>query len=62
MPEILSKRLGPRLVQQGVITEDQLKSALRKQKRTNQQLGEILIEMDLLTQEKLNKHLEETPS
>lgn len=57
-PEILSERLGPRLVQAGVITQDQLKQALRIQKRTDNKLGAVLVEMNALTEDDLNKHLE----
>jgi len=62
MPEQLGERLGPRLVREGVITEEQLKQALRTQKRSNERLGEILVEMELLTSEELNAKLEEQTS
>jgi adsorption protein B len=62
MPENLNKRIGPRLVQEGKITQEQLHLALQKQKRSNQKLGEVLIEMELLTPEELNEHLEDQQS
>ena len=62
MPDALSDRLGPRLVREGKITDEQLKQALRKQKRSNQKLGEILVDMELITSEELNVKLEDQQS
>ncbi len=42
-------RLGERLVQAGKLTPDQLREALRRQKRANRPLGAVLAEMNLIT-------------
>ncbi len=44
-----SLRIGEALVADGVLTEDQLKSALREQKRTGQMLGELLVDQGMVT-------------
>lgn len=44
-------RLGEHLVQEGLISQDQLRIALTEQKITGQKLGEILITLDFLTEE-----------
>lgn len=54
-PSLPSDRLGERLVQEGVLDKDDLQSALRKQKRTDQKLGEILVEMKLVKPEDLDR-------
>jgi bacteriophage N4 adsorption protein B len=46
-----------RLQKEGRITADDLRWALRQQKRTHQTLGEVLRDMGLLTQEELNREL-----
>jgi adsorption protein B len=53
----LTERLGPRLLRDGLITEPDLKLALRKQKRTRKRLGEVLIEMQFLTEDQLRPYL-----
>lgn len=62
MPELLTERLGPRLVREGFLTEEQLNQALRKQKRTNQKLGEILVSMNFIDENTLNDKLKDTSS
>ncbi len=42
-------RIGDLLVQEGVISDDQLKAALREQKRTGKLLGEMLVEQSIIT-------------
>jgi type IV pilus assembly protein PilB len=42
-------RLGQVLVDEGVLSEDQLKTALREQKRTGKMLGEMLVEQGVAT-------------
>lgn len=44
-PVVPPKRLGERLVEQGLITPEQLRIALELQKRTSRLLGEILLDM-----------------
>ncbi len=41
----MKKKLGNMLVEEGVITEDQLEQALKKQKLHHQRLGEILVDL-----------------
>lgn len=50
-------RLGDILIQQGYITEEQLKSALEKQKITKNRLGDCLVESGILTNEEIAKAL-----
>lgn len=64
-PEILVPRLGDYLVEKGVLTIDQLKTALAEQqalKKDGQfppQLGQILISMEFLTREDLDQAITE---
>lgn len=46
----LIKRLGDLLVEQSVITQDQLNTALHDQKRTGRKLGDTLIHLGFLTE------------
>ena len=50
-------RLGEFLLQNGVITEDQLNQALDSQKHTGRKLGSILVDMGLLTEQELCEEL-----
>ena len=52
-------RLGRRLVADGLIDGEQLKQALRRQKRTGAKLGDALVEMTAVDRERLEKALEE---
>jgi hypothetical protein len=52
-------RLGEKLLSLGLINEEQLIEALRAQKYYPQPLGQILVEMGVITQENLEKVLEE---
>ena len=49
--------LGQMLVDDGVLTDDQLAKALSRQRRNPQRLGQILIAMKLLDEEVLLKYL-----
>jgi bacteriophage N4 adsorption protein B len=51
-------RLGQHLLRSGTITEADLHKALRNQKRTGRLLGEVLIEMKLITPEALKEELQ----
>ena len=44
-------RLGDLLIQQNVLTQEQLQEALRRQKGTNKRIGEILVEEGFITEE-----------
>ncbi len=44
-------RLGERLINAGILTEDQLDLALKEQKRTSELLGEVLVGLGFLTQD-----------
>ena len=47
------RRLGDRLVVEGLITADQLQRALAEQKGTREKLGSALVRMNFLTEDKL---------
>jgi len=47
-------RLGDLLVSHGLITRDQRREALQRQKQTERRLGEILVEQGTLTRDELN--------
>ena len=47
------RRLGDRLVVEGLITADQLQRALAEQKGTREKLGSVLVRMNFLTEDKL---------
>src|SRR5690606_8648771 len=49
-----TRRLGQRLIRCGLLSTDQLRSALVSQKREPQPLGRILIEMGAITQDDLD--------
>ena len=52
------KRLGDLLVEAGVINDDQLRSALEKQRGKKAKLGEVLIQMGITTEEEIANVLE----
>ncbi len=52
-------RLGDLLTSHGIITEDQLQEALEIQKNTHQKLGEILVQLDYIQEDKLSAILSE---
>lgn len=51
------ERLGERLIKSGLITPEQLREALRRQKRENRPLGEILVDMKVVTADKVKEVL-----
>ncbi|HOV32724.1 MAG TPA: ATPase, T2SS/T4P/T4SS family [Candidatus Hydrogenedens sp.] len=51
------KSLGVALLEDGVITKEQLNEALKQQKRTNRLLGNILLELGYVTREDICKTL-----
>src|SRR5688500_20268286 len=50
-------RLGEILVQQKLLTEEQLKSALEEQKKSSRRLGRVVIEKGYVTEEQLAEAL-----
>ena len=50
-------RLGEILLQQGLLTEDQLKSALDDQNRTGRRLGRVFVESGFVTEEQIGEAL-----
>jgi MSHA biogenesis protein MshE len=50
-------RLGDLLIQQGLLTDEQLKLALAEQKRTGRKLGRIFVESGYVTEEGISKAL-----
>ena len=50
-------RLGELLVEQKLITGEQLQQALTEQKRTGRKLGRVLTDLDMVREEKLNEVL-----
>ncbi len=50
-------RLGDILVQQKLLTEEQLKHTLEEQKKTGRRLGHVLIEKKFITEEQISKAL-----
>ncbi|VAW62879.1 Type II secretion system protein E [hydrothermal vent metagenome] len=53
------KRLGEELIQQGLITEDQVSIALKEQKKTAKPLGEALVSLGFVTEAVLRDALSE---
>ena len=51
------KRLGDMLLQEGVITQEQLEQALEAKKTSDKRLGEILVEMNFTTEASITKAL-----
>ncbi|KUK54678.1 MAG: General secretory pathway protein E [Desulfotomaculum sp. 46_296] len=51
------KLLGEKLIEEGLITGEQLDEALRVQTRTGELLGRILIELGMISEDSLNKIL-----
>src|SRR3989338_6569099 len=50
-------KIGDVLVEQGVVSRDQLERALDIQKQTSEQLGDILVKNGFATEEQLSKAL-----
>ena len=51
-------RLGDLLIQQNVLTQEQLQEALQMQKGTHKKIGEILVEEGFITEEMITRALE----
>jgi type IV pilus assembly protein PilB len=51
------KKLGETLIQAGLITDDDLRSALAEHKRTGERLGAVLVRMNLATERQIAKAL-----
>ncbi len=54
------KRIGERLMDLGLISEDQLKIALQEQRQDKKLIGQILVEMNFLTESALGEVLAES--
>ena len=50
-------RMGDILVQQNVVTEEKLQTALKKQRGSGKKLGEVLVEMNFATEEAIGQAL-----
>ena len=57
MPPPQKVRLGDLLVQQGLLTDEQLKAALDQQKLSGRKLGRVLVDSGYLTEEKIAQAL-----
>jgi len=53
----LRKKIGECLIQAGLITEDDLRSALTEHKRTGERIGVVLVRMNLATEKQIAKAL-----
>jgi type IV pilus assembly protein PilB len=53
----MRKKLGECLIQAGLITEEDLKSALTEHKRTGERLGAVLVRLNLATERQIAKAL-----
>ena len=53
----MRKKLGECLIQAGLITEDDLQSALTEHKRTGERLGAVLVRLNLATERQIAKAL-----
>lgn len=58
MKKIFKKKLGDLLLETGLITEEQLLSAISKQKATGKRIGEILVETGMIKEEDMLGALE----
>ena len=57
MPPPQKVRLGDLLIQQGLLTDEQLKIALDEQKRTGRKLGRVFVESGYVTEEGISQAL-----
>jgi len=58
--EVNNKRIGDKLVEQGLISPDQLKVALYEKQRSTRLIGEILVDMGFISSEILSTFLAES--
>jgi general secretion pathway protein E/type IV pilus assembly protein PilB len=56
----VGKRIGDRLLERGLITEDQLKVALHEKKSSTKLIGEILVDLGFITSTALSEFLSES--
>nr|HQT26898.1 ATPase, T2SS/T4P/T4SS family [Burkholderiales bacterium] len=54
MPKRSELQLGPLLLQENLLTEDELERALEQQKKTGQRLGRILVGQGILSEEQIS--------
>lgn len=54
------KRIGDRLVEKGLITEDQLNVAMHEKKKSGKMVGETLVDLGFISEEVLTSFLAET--
>jgi adsorption protein B len=57
-PRTQGPRLGEHLVRSGRLKEDDLRKALRTQKRSGKMLGEVLVELNLMTRAEVEQELQ----
>src|SRR5574343_940262 len=57
MPPPQKIRLGDLLIQQGLLTEEQLKSALEQQKLPGRKLGRVFVDSGFVTEEGISQAL-----
>ena len=53
----MRKKIGECLIQAGLITEDDLQTALAEHKRTGERVGVVLVRMNLATEKQIAKAL-----
>jgi type IV pilus assembly protein PilB len=58
--DVKNKRIGDKLVDQGLITPDQLKVALYEKQKSSKLLGEILVDLSFISSEVLSAFLAES--
>ncbi|MDP2205207.1 MAG: ATPase, T2SS/T4P/T4SS family [Alphaproteobacteria bacterium] len=58
--DVKNKRIGDKLVEQGLISPDQLKVALYEKQRSTRLIGEILVDMGFISSEVLSTFLAES--
>lgn len=58
--DVKNKRIGERLIERGLITNDQLQVALHEKQRSPKLLGEILVDLGFLSPEALTNFLAES--
>jgi adsorption protein B len=58
-PRTAGPRLGEHLVRSGRLKEEDLRKALRTQKRTGKMLGEVLVELSLMTRSEVEEELKQ---
>ncbi len=54
MEDIMTMRIGELCVNVGLVTEEQVKEALEKQKKSKKKIGEILVELGYIRSQELN--------